>query len=682
MPSKVKTRLSGALLFAMLCAAITLSASEVMAFALQDYEGDVQLGQWQGELQGGYQFEDQTSSSPSSQSTSETRDRFDEVMKVKNDGLYVIDPRLLTGDAGLNLDFYQEQDRESHGSGSYMDGMLWGYDLDATLFPQLPENVTVYGHQNQSTSNSAFGGRTTVDSSNIGLLAQILEDSFLKDHGIYYFGSRLSVRQESFDDTTTQLGSKFQLDQSRDVVDYTAEKGFQTADLKFRYQFDDEHDTGTYHLDFQTQQVGVRYSQDFGTDLNRHFDSDVNYYDRTGTGGEYRNLFANEGLRIDHYQNLYSTYLYQLQYNDTQDQGSTTYQYGLFELNHRWYENISQDLSLGGTRETVPGGSTTSYWIGGTNGYNHALPWQGNFFLETTGQYAINDNNVSSGQVQVVDEGHIAPVNGAPFTLNNTFVLTATIVVVDTVGGGRLPTELDVDYEIIELGNQTQIKVEPTSLVIHPGDPLAVSYIYQVPASARYSTTTKAVTVGVTFPSIDLSYSYNTINETLLSGQGAQFLQDMTTNTFTIGVHHDWETLLARANAMYQTEKSNSISFNMTDLSQSISYRARWSILLSATGDETFTNYTTPKRRSRSYGLMFNGDRPFWGGGTLSTFVSLRTLEDSEIATQTETDAGIRIKYILGKLQFTPSALWYDRSWGTVKTSDLRLEIRVTRFFY
>jgi len=681
MPSKVTARLSGALLFAMLCAAITLSAIEVLAFSLQDYEGGVQLGTWQGELQGAYQFEDQTSSQPGS-SLSMTRDRFDELMRVSNDGIYVIDPRLVTGDAGLNLDLYQEQDRYSHGAGSYMDGLLWGYNLDTTLFPQWPENATVYANQNQGVSNTSFGGRTEIDSRNIGLLAQVLQDSVLKDHGLYYFSSRLSVREEEFDDKTTQLGSKFQLDQNRDIVDYTAEKGFQTADLKFHYEFDNERDTGTYHLDFQTQQASLRYSQDFGPNLNRNWDSDVNYYDRTGTGGQNRNLFVNELLRIDHYQNLSTSYQYQLQYNDTQDQGSTTYQYGLFQLNHSWYENISQMLDLGGSRQTLSGGNTTNYWIGGSNAYNHALLWQGNFFLDTNGQYAITDNNISSGQIQVIDEGHIASVNDAPFTLNNTFVLTATIVVVDTRGGGRLPTELNVDYDVIETGNQTQIKRVPTSLVIQPGDLLAVSYTYQVPASARFSTTTKQVSVGVTFPWIDLSYSYDAISETLLSGQGAQFLENQTSNTVNIGVHHDWETLAARANAMYQTVESSNVSFTMTDLSQNISYHARWSILLSATGDETFTNYTAPKRRSRSYALIFNGDRPFWGGGTLSTFASLRTLEDSQIATQTEMDAGMRIKYILGKLQFAPSIWWYDRSWGNVKTTDLRLEIRVTRAFY
>ncbi len=684
MPSEVKARLSGLLLFAMLCMAIALSAEKVLAFSLQDYEGGFQLGRWEASLEGAYQFEDQTSSSQGQPSLSTTRDRFDELMNIKNNDFYIIDPRLLTGDAGLNLDLYQEQDSYSHSNGAYMDGLLWGYNFDTTLFSQWPENITGYANQTQGQSSTTFGGRNTTDSSTYGLVAQILEDSVLKDHGIYYFTSRLSARQDQLDETTIQLGSKFQLDQTRDVIDYFAEKGFQTSDLKFHYEFDDERDSGDYHLAFQTQLASLRYSLDFGPNLNRSLDSDVNYYDRTGTGGQQRNLFVNELLRIDHYENLFSTYQYQLQYNDEQNVGSTLYQYGLFQLNHRWFENDNQVLGLGGTQQTVSGGGDiTSYWISGQNGYTHKLPLQGNFFLTTLGQYQITDNNVPSGLIQVIDESHIAPLNDTPFTLNNTFVLTNTIVVFDiSHGQPGLPTTRNVDYEVIQLGNQTEIKRVPTSAIIQPGDPLWVSYTYQVPASARYSTTTKAVSVGVTYPWVDLSYSYESINQTLLSGQGAQFLVDQTTNTFTLGLHHDWETFLARANATYQTERSSNISFNMTDLMQNISYRAPWSLLLSLSGDESLTNYTFPKHRSRSYGLTFNGDRPFWGGGNLSTFVTLRTLQDSQIATQNEFDAGMRLHYTLGKLKFEPSILWYDRTWGTVKSTDLRFEIRVIRAFF
>ena len=569
----------------MLCAAMMLPASEIMAFSLQDYEGGFRLGEWRGSLEGGYEYENQDSNSAGT-SLSLTRNRTDELGSIANDGFYLIDPRLLTGSAGLNLDLYQEQDRVSHGSGAYSDGLLWGYSFDTSLFPQSPENATFFANQSQTVSNTTFGGQTQTKSSNIGVVAQMLEDSVLKDHGIYYFSSRLSAREETFDDQTTQLGQKYELDQQREIVDYTAEKGFQTADLRFRYEFENERDSGTSHLNFQTQTIGLDYSKDFGANLNRTWDSNISYYSRTGTGGQQQYLFVNELLGIQHYENLFTSYQYQLQYNDYDGQGATTYQYGSFILNHRWYDNLSQMLNLATTQQTLADGNTSSYWIGGSNSYSHPLPWHGNFFLNTNAQYQIQDNNLSSSDIQVIDEPHTAPLNDTPFTLNNTFVIQATIVVVDTQHG-RIPCVLNVDYLVAQLGNQTQIKRAATSVVITPGDSLVVSYTYQVPASARFSTTTKDISLGVTFPWIDMSYAYDAIDQSLLSGEGAQFLEHMRSNTFSLGLHHDWtETLQMRANATYQTVDSSNISFNMTDLSQNASYRPGWSTLLSITGDQ------------------------------------------------------------------------------------------------
>jgi len=674
------TRLSHLVLFAMLFAAITLPASEILAgFSLQDYEGGLQLGLWRGSLEGGYQFEDNQSSS-SGTSFTLSRNRFDEVAEIANEGFYLIDPRFLAGSAGLDLDFFQDENRGSAGSGSYSDGTLWGYRFDTALFPQWPENVAFFANRNQGVSNTNFGGQTNTTTSGYGLVARVLEDSVLKDHGIYYFSSSLSAREQESDEETTQLGEKYQLDQQRDEVDYTAEKGFQTADLKFRYQFDNERNTGTSRSNFQTQQFQLDYSKDFGLNLNRTWSSAIYYYTRNGTGGEQQNLFVDESLHIQHYENLSTDYLYQLQYNDNADQGATVYQFAQFVMNHRWYENFSQALNVAGTRQDLPNGNTESYWIGGTDSYSRGIPWNGSFFLDTNGQYEVTDNNLTSSQIQVIDESHLATTT--PFTLNNTFVIAATIVVVDTRGGSRLPCELNVDYLVSQLGNLTQILVVPTSFVIKPGDPLAISYTYQVPANARYSTTTKNVTVGVRFPLIDMSYAYQSIDQSLLSGEGAQFLVHTRSNTFNLGVHHAWEGLEAHANAMYQEVDSSNVSFDMTDLSQYLSYHAPWRILLGLTGDETFTDYTSPRHRTKSYSFQLNGDRALGGTGTASLYASLHNLEDSEFPTQKEIETGLRINFTFGKLRIAPTVLWYDRTWSNSETRDLRFEIRVTRLFY
>src|SRR5208282_2321587 len=105
-------RLYCLLILATLWAAITLPAGKLRAFSPQDYEGSLQLGEWQGSVGGGYQFEDETTSGQGSSSSTD-RNRFDQIFKIANDSIYLIDPRLITFNLGFDVDLFQEQDNAS-----------------------------------------------------------------------------------------------------------------------------------------------------------------------------------------------------------------------------------------------------------------------------------------------------------------------------------------------------------------------------------------------------------------------------------------------------------------------------------------------------------------------------------------------------------------------------------------
>ncbi|HYB89897.1 MAG TPA: hypothetical protein VEC38_02505 [Candidatus Binataceae bacterium] len=683
MPSIANARLSGLLLLASMLAAILLSAGGALAFSFQDYEGDVQLGEWQGQVEGGFQFENQESSTPSSTLTAQDY-RWDERLKLRNDGIYIIDPRLITMDAAVDLDLYQEQDNFSEGKGLYEDGLLWGYDVSAAVLPLWPENGTLFANQSQTYLNTTFGGHTTTDTMNYGMTAQVLEDSFLRGLGVSYFTSRLSAVAQNFDQKTTQLGETFQLDEQHDVVSYVANKGFQTADLMFHYEFDNDHLTGTTHSGFQTNVAGLSYFLDFGPDLNRSLNSDIYGYTLSGTSGSQEFLSLNEVLRIDHYQNLSTTYQYQFQYNDVPDYGVTTYQYGQFTLLQSMFRNLNESLILGFIRETVPTGTITNYWVGAESDYTHTLPWNGMFFLDTNGVYGIEDDDISSSVIHVTDESHTAPPifgTNLGFFLNNTFVIANSIVMVD-VAHGRVPTVLNVDYDVLQIGNQTEIVPLPTSLIIHPGDPLLVSYNYQVPAKSKFSTSTRQVTVGVTYPWFYLSYSYQAISQNLLSGTGSQFLESSTANSVSGGVHHEWETFGARADATYQTVDSTSVSFNSTMLSQAVTARPGWEAVLAASASETFMDYTLPRHQTKTYAFQLSGDRPIGERGRASMFAIMSEVEDSQIPTTKQVEVGAQMTYTIGKLQFLPSLSWYRRTFSTTTTNDLLVQIRVVRILF
>ena len=382
--------------------------------------------------------------------------------------------------------------------------------------------------------------------------------------------------QEESDESTTQLGQTYKLDETRDILGYEADKGFQTADLDFYYQYISDSYTGNERFAFDTQWVNLNYSLDFGPDLNRRWDSRINYYTTSGAFAQ-SFLYADERLHIDHFQNLSTNYEYLL--SNTSAEGQTdTSQTGTFQLQHRLYQSLVTTLTLQGFYDTLTQGERDFYAVELTPNYSRSIPWGGTLYLDGDGRYEIDDNHLSGSQVRVINEQHAATPSG--FTLNQPFVATSTIVVVDIRGGGRLPCQLDIDYDVTQLGTLTQIVPIPTSHIIQPGDPLEVSYSYQVAAHGRYSTTTLVGNAGMTFSWIDFNLQHQQIDENLLSGQGGQFLYNLHQDQGRVEVHHEWEPVDARANALYQIYDSDSelftLKYTLQNYGQYLTFRPGW----------------------------------------------------------------------------------------------------------
>jgi hypothetical protein len=66
----------------------------------------------------------------------------------------------------------------------------------------------------------------------------------------------------------------------------------------------------------------------------------------------------------------------------------------------------------------------------------------------------------------------------------------------------------------------------------------------------------------------------------------------------------------------------------------------------------------------------------------ISLFASMLDLQDSEVPSQTTLQAGLRIRYLIGRLEIDPSMTWYYTEWASTDTSDLRFEIRATRLLF
>src|ERR1019366_8385002 len=230
---------------------LILTSGNVYAFSLLSLvpaEGSFALGQWQGGLVGGYEWEDQQTSSAGGSPISVVRNRFDEDVHLRNNGFYLLDPRLIEGSAGVDFDFFQENDKFA-GESKHSDGTLIGWDVTTTVLGERPYTGILFSHRNQTTTSTDFGGRTDGLNQSFGMIAMLRPYSFLRE-AFPYFSADIYARQEESDQSTTQLGQTFKVDETRNVAGVDAYKGFQTADLDFSDQFINDRYTGNTPFSF------------------------------------------------------------------------------------------------------------------------------------------------------------------------------------------------------------------------------------------------------------------------------------------------------------------------------------------------------------------------------------------------------------------------------------------------
>lgn len=664
---------------------VTFASGNAYAFSLLSWfpsEGNFALGEWQGAVIGGYEWEDQQTTQ-GGRTSSFLRNRFDEEVDLRNDGFYLLDPRLLIFNAGTALDFYQESDK-LNGVNQHQDGTLIGWDVDATLLGEMPYSATFLSHQNQANNSTLFGGQTESLNQNFGMIAKLREDSFLRDV-LPYFKADVYARQEESDETTTQLGQTFKLNETRDLAGFDADKGFQTGDLDLSYQFINDSYAGSIPFSFVSNWATFDYSLDFGPTLNRRWDSRVSYLTRSGSGVSESFLYADERLHIDHFDNLSTDYEYLFVNTDTQGQENTS-NTATFQLRYRPYQNLINTFILQGSYTAITQGHTDFGAVELNSTYNHPIPWGGTFTLGGDGRYELDQDHVT-GPITVLDEKHTAPPFFGPgigFTLNLPFVITSTIVMYDTRGGARIPTRLGVDYIIAQQGQLTKIVILPTTLVIAPGDPLEVSYSYVAAPSGRYSTTGLSGEVGVGFGWISLSFSHQQSNQSMLSGQGSQYLYSTRQEAGQINLHRGWEFFDARTTALYeiyhtQSPSYGSFDYTMQNYGQYLIFRPGWSTILHVDGNEMLTDYAQSRLHDSELDFEASLDRFFASGNYVTAFAQARQAKETHFPTETDYEAGMRGNFRYGKIFIWPWFSWIERTYSPTKTNDPHIMLKIGR---
>lgn len=617
-----QSRIRAVTTLAMIISIMAAASSSVCAQSQPQswYDGvDARLGHWSGTLGLNYMNGTQSMSSPDGSASSTTTNAFRESLRIANSGFYVVSPLLFTGNLALDLQLNQDRSGGSENS-TAVEGKTIGYAFDATFLAEQPYTASVFANRNQIQVLQPSGGRMVGISENRGAGFHLRQDSILQDWGYPWVEANLDIHQENNQNTTTSFGHSLSTEEQNRTLAFNASKGFETADLRINYQLNDKRNPAFSQGNFQSMATGLVYSLDFGPTLNRRFDSMLNYATRNGVAPSTM-ISNNEHLHIDHYRNLSTDYQYGFN-RMTADGISTTAQNGGFTVSHQLYQNLTTSAGVNGSHAAMPNGSTMSYGGQLGQGYHHSLPGKGNFSANWSGSYQLTRNDLGTSSISVIDEAHNAPTPlgaGVGFLLGHNFAVATTIVVTNVRGGGRIPTSIGVDYDVIALSNQITIVPLAGSLLIAQGDPLAVSYDYQVDANLKLATTSSRFGMGIDYRWISISFGHQQSTQTPLSQTTSLFLQSTQQNLVQINLQGTLLEMAANANMDFENSKSTTTAYDQTKVGATLVRQIQSSMRLIFGLTASETKYTLPAELTNSSRSARSSLNWFTAGGWSNT---------------------------------------------------------------
>lgn len=655
------------------------------ALGVESWWDVFQFGLWSGSL--GFTFDDheQRTKVPGSPDDRFASQLLTETISIGNDGFAVIDPRLLTGTFVVGFSLEQEW-QDSTGKSTYQHGDLTNYAFGLTALRDSPYPVDFFANQNQNTYVLASGTTTHTDLMNRGITFRLREDSMLRDKGILpYFTASLRAAQEFNKTTTTTAGQSFVQDDRRDLLTLDFQNGSETSDLTFQYQFTNldnfAYQPGSYH----SHTVNGVYSIDFGPTLNWRSDSRVNYYVRNGRDplSDSSTLEANEFLTIDHNVDLSSNYNYQLSWQDAQGGTAITHSVGA-QVNEQFYRNFSGTAGVTGLYSSLPGGTISSAGVAGNLSYNHRLAWEGNLYVNGGGGYLLTDTHVAAGLVQVTDAAYQVPDAvgaGSVILLKDRNIVTTSIeVIVVKAGGARVPAIVDADYTVRVDGDRTSILPSATSAVMQPGDPLNVSYTYQVSPDSRFQTISNSLSFSADWAWFGFSASHDQSDQTPLSGTDATLLVNDRRDAAHVYLRGVWEQFQTKVGAGYTRYDSSRLAYREARLDQYLSYLPTSNLQLNLSGDEYRTEYDIPVHTTTGASVRFDVQ---WNHGAWVTsgYAGWRTYRDTLQPTESILEAGVRTRRTWTKLDLNLAAGMQDRKRGNVDSLNAIVHVGIVRRF-
>ena len=460
------------------------------------------------------------------------------------------------------------------------------YLAQVYLLSAKPYNASFFAAQDHTYRDYDAFSSYTVDSTRYGGRMNWLTDNLNLSADMGYRNENNSGLNDSSEITETYLNFN----------------GFYTRPMgqtTLNYRYDEFNNTYGYSgipatlfassQNSVNQSVGLSDSETFGSRKQINATTGVGYSLSHYGGQQTETVFANENITVDHRPNLSS--LFSLDYSDsTLTAASASRLQGDYAVRHQLYESLTTRLDAHGNYDEnsslISSGSDDRYGLGWSEQYSKRLGLWGHLSLGTSVVIDHVDYNSSGGILTTIDERHqlYAPtsINYRPVYLTQPRVIELSVVV---RGPGGIPAQLNADYQLIRVGQLTEIQLIPTSTILRNGDIVTVTYRSDSLINSSFEELNANVQIRVDlFGHLGLYSRLNWLD----NNAPPQVLTETLTDVVG-GVDYTWQWL--RAGAEYEDYNSTFTQFQAWRFFQNFSFHPADASTLTVDFLETVYSY-------------------------------------------------------------------------------------------
>jgi len=346
---------------------------------------------------------------------------------------------------------------------------LLRYNVTVDLLNLKPYNASFFASQDHTYQNYDFFNTATVDSTRYG-------------GRVSWTTPRLSLTANAgYRDE--RVDSFYGLTQLSDTyANFTGidHREFGTTTLTYSFDEFSNRVNDNSAVSSQNNTVGLSDSETFGSRKQITVAAGGSYSQYSFLDQQNDSLNGNGNFTINHNPSLDSFGTVNYTHNNMDPVSSSVFQ-GITGARHKLYESLITTADIHGSYDDSksPDGSAWSDRIGGglKEDYTKRL---GNWGRLSIGAGAVidhEDHSFTGTVLTTIDEAHQILLSSSagfrPAFLNNPRVILGTI---DVRTQGGVPATQNLDYQLFQVGERTEIRLVQGSTILHSGDTVLVSY--------------------------------------------------------------------------------------------------------------------------------------------------------------------------------------------------------------